>query len=112
MFVHEDERGSLRTLATDGDWSEVNYIESRAGVVCGRHYHKSTLEMMFILEGEVTVETWKVGSADKTVSRVTKGDQFLIEPGYVHVMKPLTEARWLNFLSIPFDHKRPDVFEE
>ena len=105
--TREDARGKLVGLMNEGTWEEFNYLETGAGQTRGNHYHKHTLELFFILDGDIDIE---IVRQDGTVLRdhVTAGDIMLIEPGEIHTFHCLTATRWINALSRRFDPDNPD----
>lgn len=105
---YRDPRGRLVTLFNDGCWVEANYIESRAGIVRGNHYHQRTREMVFMLDGEVDIQLVNVRTGQKKQVRLTPGQVIRIEPFEAHAFRTRTAGRWLNFLSIAFDAGNPD----
>jgi dTDP-4-dehydrorhamnose 3,5-epimerase-like enzyme len=108
-FSHTDSRGILTTIFNDGKWPEVNYLESRANIVRGGHYHQRTEEMVFIIEGQVEVIIENINTRAKHTCVLGKGETLIIEPLESHTFRTLTYCRWLNFLSHPYDHAKPDV---
>lgn len=110
--VHEDPRGRLEGLINFGEWREINMISSKPHVKRGNHYHKETLELFIILDGELEVVCQKVadGKVSGNVQRFDfkSGDVFVIEPFTNHIFTTKTEARWMNALSKPLDQKNPD----
>ncbi|MGV8130106.1 MAG: cupin domain-containing protein [Methanolinea sp.] len=111
-FIHSDSRGSIQGLINSGTWKEINLISSDKEILRGNHYHKNTLELFIILEGEIEVRTQKVGEnileGEPSVFHVKSGDVFLIEPMINHIFIPHTYSRWLNVLSECVDVENPD----
>lgn len=112
-FMHTDKRGTLEGLVNFGEWKEINLISSLAGVERGNHYHKETLELFIILEGEINVILEKVKDGkligNKIEMIVKGGDVFLIDPFINHTFRVLDEAKWLNVLSKKIDSQNPDI---
>jgi dTDP-4-dehydrorhamnose 3,5-epimerase-like enzyme len=106
---HQDARGRLVTLFNQGTWPEANYIETQPNVVRGNHYHQSTHEMVFMIEGEVDVYLRRLDTGEQTHVVLRPGDIFYIEPFEVHAFETRTYCRWLNFLSQPFNQAAPDI---
>ncbi len=82
-FKYEDGRGSLSQLV-HGGFSQINVLETKAGVSRGGHYHKICREAFFIVAGSVKVMLKKNGI--KQMEIFHKGDFFLIAPFIVHSM--------------------------
>lgn len=114
-FTHSDDRGTIEGLVNFGTWEEVNVITSEPGVERGGHYHKETVELFFILDGEIEVtlqntdEGRPVGESQSTT--VSQGAVFMIPPGAIHLFKPLKQSRWINILSKKIDPKNPDIHQ-
>ena len=102
-----DDRGRLVTLFNDARWVEANYLESRADVVRGNHYHRHTHEMVFMLEGEVEIHVVNVQTGQEKRTRLKPGELICIEPYEAHAFRSKTFGRWLNFLSVAYDAANP-----
>ena len=113
-FVHNDERGTLEGLVNFGNWKEINMIISEAGVERGNHYHKVTIELFIILDGEIRVTVQKVENArlvgNAKEVNVKKGDVFIINPLVNHVFYIEQNSRWMNVLSKPLGTDNQDIF--
>lgn len=110
-FSHGDARGSITGILQEGEWREVNLIQSEAGAVRGKHYHQYTQECFIILEGEIRVELSLRGDSEvqHEVLNASKGDVFIVPPGIEHTFHIVETARWINLLSIPLDPDAPDL---
>lgn len=95
-----DVRGRFLGIIQEGHWEEINYLETRAGEVRGGHYHKHTIEIFFIIEGniEITVRPLN-GDSDQTLV-VSSGDIIRIEPREWHRFVCTSDCRWINALSM------------
>lgn len=82
-FEHEDSRGKLVQLVHDG-YKQVNILYSNKGTLRGKHYHKSSNEIFYVISGSVTVELILDGVTEQAVFK--KGDFFLIPPYTMHSM--------------------------
>lgn len=111
-FSAEDNRGSITGLVNFGHWGEFNVIQTKKGVVRGNHYHKETIELFYIIKGELEFTTQKVKDNKPIGEKVTEifkeSDIFKINPGTIHVVKTLSDCEWINILSKPIDPKAPD----
>jgi dTDP-4-dehydrorhamnose 3,5-epimerase-like enzyme len=110
-FNYKDDRGSIQGIINQGNWREVNLIESDKGVIRGNHYHKSSKELFIIIEGQIEVVVERVGkkSSNKETYTVKAGDVFLIEPMVLHSFNVLTKAKWLNMLNKRIEQANPDI---
>ena len=80
-FSFKDERGFLFQLVRDG-WKQVNVSKTVKGTVRGGHYHKTTREAFFIVEGGLDAVLEKDGELENHSFK--QGDFFVIEPYAVH----------------------------
>lgn len=106
--TREDNRGRLVGLMNEGTWEEFNYLETKAGQTRGNHYHKHTVEVFFILDGEIDVDIVRPDGT-QLYDHIAAGDIVLIEPGEVHTFHCLTATRWINALSKRFEPGKPDL---
>jgi dTDP-4-dehydrorhamnose 3,5-epimerase-like enzyme len=104
---HADPRGSLTGITQD-KWGEVNFIETTAHQVRGRHYHKHTRELFFIVSGTINIEIVDVKTGRQSEFQACKGDIFIVEPYEFHTFHTLTDAQWINMLSMAMDPTEPD----
>ena len=105
----KDARGALTGIINEGVWKEVNYLETEKGQMRGNHYHKSTSELFYIIDGkiEVTIKNIKTKRTKKIT--VEGGTILLIEPFELHTFKSKTKCKWINILSKKMDDKKPDI---
>jgi len=110
---HKDDRGAFKGLVNFGKWEEFNMVSSNEGTVRGNHYHKETVELFIILEGEIKVVTQKVidQKLDKNISEdvVKEGDVFLIDLIVNHTFYINKKSKWINLLSKRMDPHNPDI---
>ena len=104
---HEDARGRF-TGITNQRWHEVNLVETAAGEVRGNHYHRHTLELFYIVSGEVEISVEGVKTGRKTRFTAKRGDVFLIEPFELHTFRTLSDTVWLNMLDPALDPEDMD----
>lgn len=113
-FEHSDLRGSIKGLVNLGTWREVNLINSDAGAVRGRHYHKLTEECFVILSGKILVKFRKptAGIPDLTAEMIFQaGDVFIVNPLVEHTFEILEKAQWINLLSVAMDSENSDFYK-
>ena len=113
-FEHGDPRGRIKGIINTGEWEEINMITSDADVVRGNHYHKYTLELFFIIRGEIKVHTQRVKDG-KLCSKVAEnivreGDIFIVDPMVNHIFYTMTDSAWINVLSKRLDTYEPDMY--
>lgn len=112
-FKYSDERGTFEGLVNFGEWREINLITSDSGVKRGDHYHKETIELFIILEGEIKVNLRMVKDG-KLIGNTKElflkaGDVFVIEPYVNHTFFVIKDGKWINVLSKTIDPKQPDI---
>lgn len=108
-FSFLDDRGGIMGIIQDGDWKEINYVESATGATRGKHYHNVAREGFFIIDGKVLVTLHYLDNGLKESFVVSRGDTFCIEPRTVHTFKVLQGARWINFLSESMKGANTDI---
>lgn len=106
-----DARGSMRGVINDGQWEEINYVETSAGCTRGGHYHRDTRELFLLLSGTVTVRVRKVDASDADAEEhvFSDGSIFVIEPREIHWFETVTACAWINVLSKRIDESAPDI---
>ncbi len=102
-----DERGGFLGITRD-QWAEVNFIETSAGQVRGEHYHKETVELFFIISGEINISIEDVRTGTRNEFIVAKGDIFIVDPYEMHTFRTISDSQWINMLSHPLDPDFPD----
>ena len=113
-FEHSDSRGSIKGLINSGTWREVNLINSDAGAVRGRHYHKLTEECFIILSGKILVKFRKpvAGALDLTAEIIFQaGEVFIVNPLVEHTFEILEKAQWINLLSVSMGSENADFYK-
>lgn len=103
-----DVRGRLVGIMNEGQWEEFNYLETKAGQVRGNHFHRDTVELFFIIDGDIDVVISNTAGNEEII-RASAGDILKIEPGENHTFYCLTDCRWINFLTNRFCPDSPDI---
>jgi len=109
-LLKTDERGVFLGI-TQEQWAEVNFIETEANQVRGNHYHKETLELFFIISGEVEIVIDDLRSGQRTEFCARNGDIFVIEPYELHTFHTKSKTQWINMLSHRMDLQDPDFHQ-
>lgn len=110
--IHKDDRGAFYGITHKHTWGEINFIETRKGVVRGGHYHKYTKELFYILDGEIDVFVKNLVSREEKNFVAEAGMVFIMDPYELHTFRTLTDAKWLNMLSHKMDDQNPDIYKE
>jgi quercetin dioxygenase-like cupin family protein len=104
-----DSRGEIRGVINDGQWEEINYVETAAHAVRGGHYHRDTRELFLILRGSVRVRTRARHGAHIEEHVFDAGSIFVVEPWEAHWFEAVTPCAWINVLSKRIDQDAPDI---
>ena len=104
-----DSRGRMLGVINDGQWEEINYLETAASCMRGGHFHRDTRELFLILNGTIRVRIRPAGSTEICETLISAGSIFVIEPGEAHWFETLTPCAWINALSKRFDDAAPDI---
>ena len=51
--IQEDERGSITDIVEQVDFNGATIIRSKAGSVRGHHFHKKTIQYVYVLSGKM-----------------------------------------------------------
>lgn len=104
-----DERGKIFGITNNNNWEESNFILSKKGSIRGRHYHKETLELIFLIEGEIQIRLIDLKSQTKKSILLKKNQILLIEKFVYHEFEILKKSKWINLLSKKFNNEKPDI---
>jgi mannose-6-phosphate isomerase-like protein (cupin superfamily) len=102
-----DARGRMLGVINEGQWEEINFVETAAGQVRGGHFHRETRELFLIISGEIRVRI--VDQGRDSLHDFGPGSVFVIEPGESHWFESLTPCTWINVLSRRIDPACPDI---
>jgi dTDP-4-dehydrorhamnose 3,5-epimerase-like enzyme len=108
--ISKDDRGAFYGITHKYTWGEINFIETRKGVVRGGHYHKYTKELFYILDGEIEIFVQNLVSREERTFLAKAGMVFVLDPYELHTFRTLTDAKWINMLSHKMDDENPDIF--
>lgn len=109
--INKDVRGSFFGVTNKYTWGEINYIETFAMVERGNHYHKSTIELFYILQGRIYVRIYNIITKEHFEFEAEPNMIFIIDPFEVHTFKTLEDSKWINMLSHRIDETNPDIFK-
>jgi dTDP-4-dehydrorhamnose 3,5-epimerase-like enzyme len=80
-FIHQDYRGSLRQLVSEG-WKQINVNSCLSGTIRGGHHHKKNREAFFVASGKFNL---KLKHSNKIIEfLMEKEDFFVIEKNVSH----------------------------
>ena len=100
-FEHKDGRRILTQLLT-ADIKQVNFYIAIKGASLGNHYHKSTTEYFYLIEGEIIYND---------LSIVGPETLFVVEPNENHTLVCLTDVKLMTFLTKPYTREEPDIWK-
>lgn len=90
----EDNRGAIRDILVKEKIDFVTIIFNKKNSVRGNHYHKKTVQYLYVLEGSVLVASKFEGKEiEKKV--LTEGDLLLNEPFEWHAIKSIEDSKLL-----------------
>ncbi len=91
-----DERGEITDILVNENIEHVTMITSAQGTTRGNHYHKETVQYVYILKGRMKLLTQF--PEEPVVSAVLEvGDVALTEPNERHAMEALEDSAFLVF---------------
>ncbi|MBF0353688.1 MAG: cupin domain-containing protein [Alphaproteobacteria bacterium] len=95
-----DERGTIKDIMFREPVDHVTVITSRKGVVRGNHFHKETLQWVYLAVGRLRSLTRKGGeSVAETI--LEPGDLILTEAGEEHALEALEDSTFYVFTRGP-----------
>tara|TARA_B100000035_G_scaffold109507_1_gene92944 strand:+ start:103 stop:480 length:378 start_codon:yes stop_codon:yes gene_type:complete len=90
----EDNRGAIRDILVKEKIDFVTIIFNKKNSVRGNHYHKETVQYLYVLEGSILVASKFEGKEiEKKV--LTEGDLLLNEPFEWHAIKSIEDSKLL-----------------
>jgi len=104
-----DDRGKIETISAGQEWREINQFTSMPGKKRGNHYHKETLELIYVVKGKIEIECVNVRTGEKQAAEISRGQGVLIEPYEKHTVDILEPTVWIALLSKEYNNTSPDV---
>ena len=90
----EDSRGAIRDILVKEKIDFVTIIFNKKNSVRGNHYHKKTVQYLYVLEGSVLVAS-KFEGKEIEKKILTEGDLLLNEPFEWHAIKSIEDSKLL-----------------
>ena len=90
----EDNRGAIRDILVKEKIDFVTIIYNKKNSVRGNHYHKKTVQYLYVLEGSVLVAS-KFEGKEIEKKILTEGDLLLNEPFEWHAIKSIEDSKLL-----------------
>ena len=95
-----DERGSIKDILVGQLVDSITVITSKKGVVRGNHYHKETIQWVYLHSGKMKSLSRIEGGA--VISKILKpGDVLVNEPNEHHALIALEESLFYVFTHGP-----------
>jgi len=89
-----DERGVIIDILTKAPVEYATLITSRKGAVRGNHYHKDTIQYLYVLEGRLRVVVQMSGEKPEEAI-LERGDLVVNAPHERHAFEAITDASFL-----------------
>ena len=90
----EDHRGVISDILIKERIDYVTIISNNKGAIRGNHYHKETIQFLYVLEGSVLVASQKEG--EEVQQKVLKTGSLLFNEAYeAHAIKSLEDSKLL-----------------
>lgn len=59
-ITHEDDRGPITDIVEQHEFNGATLIESKKGSIRGNHYHKKTVQQIYVLHGKMKSKAKKI----------------------------------------------------
>jgi len=96
LQIHEDERGKIADLFYKNPIEHISILTTNAGAIRGNHYHKNTVQHIFLIKG--SLEYWyKPINSDEEVrmTKVVPGDIITSSSNEIHAIKASEDSEFL-----------------
>jgi len=100
--VFSDSRGEILDILEE-KVSHIGMITFKQGAVRGNHYHKSSTQYSYVLNGRIQLFISDINSKYKRKIILREGALTIISPKIIHTYKALTDAKILDMTT--FDRK-------
>lgn len=94
--AHSDDRGEITDILTKENIEYITLITSAKGTNRGNHYHKKTVQMVYILKGRMKLLT-QMPENPVMATILEKGDLAVTEPMERHAMIALEDSEFMVF---------------
>ncbi|HET8799442.1 MAG TPA: hypothetical protein VFO89_17280 [Thermoanaerobaculia bacterium] len=92
--VNEDPRGAISDILVGETIDAVTIIESREGTIRGNHFHKDTIQWVYVLRGRLRVAAAREG-APVEEREVGVGELVRHDPLEAHSVEALEDSTFL-----------------
>jgi len=93
-LTFEDSRGTITDIVEQIDFNGATIISSKAGSIRGNHYHKESVQYIYVLEGKMISRSKKMGEKLTEVV-VKKGDLISHDYNEAHMFEAIEDTTFL-----------------
>ncbi len=93
-LTFEDSRGKITDILEQIDFNGATIISSKTGSIRGNHYHKESVQYIYVLEGRMISRSKKMGEKLTEVF-VKKGDLISHEKYEAHMFEAIEDTTFL-----------------
>ncbi len=108
-FSFNDSRGWIKGIDNQSTWEELNVMFTKKGEKRGDHFHRETSELIYIIQGKVSIDWFSVGEPTPEHLTLTPMNGVIISPRENHTFTALEDTIWINALDKAFDPSSPDI---
>ena len=94
--TRSDDRGEIIDILVKENIEYVTLITSKAGTVRGNHYHKETVQSVYILEGSIKMLT-RIPGEPVVATVLERGDLATTDKMEQHSMEALEDSSFMVF---------------
>ena len=93
----QDKRGTITDIFVNDPKPHVTLIFSKKGAVRGNHYHKKSVQYTFVVSGQMTMYSQKVGSKNIEKHVLRPNNLMIHKPMEAHAMVANKDTIFLAF---------------
>lgn len=93
----QDDRGTIRDIFVHDPKDTCTIIFSKKGAVRGNHYHKLSVQYTYVVSGQLTMLSQKVGEQKVEKHILREGDLMTHDPMEAHAMTADEDTLFLAF---------------
>ena len=87
----EDNRGLIRDIISGEEYDALTFITCTPGALRGNHYHKESIQLLYVISGKLICAAKKENSDIETIE-INDGDLVTNEAGERHAFKAITNS--------------------
>jgi dTDP-4-dehydrorhamnose 3,5-epimerase-like enzyme len=80
----QDERGLIIDVVENTPFEHATIIYTKKGAMRGNHYHKESIQYLFVIKGKIRAFTQKVGEDEVRIDFLEENDLIVHEPLEAH----------------------------